>query len=316
MLNQRPSSREGRRRCHGLRFLAPLLAMAVGTALVQPGCAGSAEVVFGVTSELSPGASFTSMDARVTVDGEEVLARSFEGGQLSFPMELAVPNIDDGALVVVELQAMQGTVAIVSRTASTSGVDGRKLLHEVQLESECVAIDCAEGTTCQEGECVDPFVEPADLPDYYPKWAGEAGGDICSPGGEPQVLVGEGQTDYHAIDDLDVLQVEAGPQGGFHVWVAARLKNLHQSGSITAISGRFPELDYEPPPMSLVFTFDPDEGDYCKVYGLRFRLDDPDHPIETLLGQMLELTVEITDSDGKKASSTRSVKMSDDYLEG
>ena len=70
-----------------------------------------------------------------------------------------------------------------------------------------------------------------------------------------------------------VAQVEAGPQGGHHIWVAVRMKGLLQSGSITSVTGHFPELDQDVGPFQVIFTFDQDEGGYCKLYGLRFQLD-------------------------------------------
>lgn len=277
-------------------------------------CGSSGRIVFGITSELSPGASFTSMRASVSADGQELLNRRFEGSELSFPMELDLPDLEDGSEMRLAVTAFQGEVPIVSRLADTTAVGGRTLLYEVKLESECVALVCEGDQTCVEGACVDAFTPAADLPDYYPGWAGGSGGGRCEPGGDPTVLVGSGQADYHEVDDGDVLQVEAGPQGGYHVWVAARMKNIAQSGSVTDLSGSFVEIDYSPPPMSVIFTFDPDEGGFCKVYGLRFRLDDEDHPIETLLGKSLQLTVHIRDQDGDEASSTRTIKLSDDYI--
>ena len=138
--------------------------------------------------------------------------------------------------------------------------------------------------------------------------------DRCKPGGEPEVIVGEGQGNYLEIEDGAELQVEAGPQGGYHVWIAARLKNLTASGSVTTVSGSFVDLDYEPSPVSLVFSFDPDEGDYCKIYGLRFRLDDPEHPVESLLGEEVDVTVTITDALGVVESDTKRIVLSDSFI--
>ncbi len=143
---------------------------------------------------------------------------------------------------------------------------------------------------------------------------GELPFDRCKPGGEPEVIVGEGQGNYLEIEDGAELQVEAGPQGGYHVWIAARLKNLTASGSVTTVSGSFVNLDYEPAPVSLVFSFDPDEGDYCKIYGLRFRLDDPDHPITELLGEEVDVTVTITDALGVVESDTKRVLLSEAFI--
>lgn len=143
---------------------------------------------------------------------------------------------------------------------------------------------------------------------------GNAPFDRCKPGGEPEVIVGEGQGNYLSIDEGATLQVEAGPQGGYHVWIAARLKNLTASGSVTTVSGSFVDFDYEPPPISLVFSFDPDEGGYCKIYGLRFRIDDPEHPVEELLGEALDVTVTITDANGVVESDTKRIVLSSSFI--
>lgn len=92
-------------------------------------------------------------------------------------------------------------------------------------------------------------------------------------------------------------QVEAGPQGGHHIWVAVRMKNLLQSGSITSITGHFDDPKLDVGPFQVIFTFDSDEGNYCKLYGLRFQLDQATD-IQSLLGKTVKITVKVTDKDG------------------
>lgn len=297
-----------------MRRMIAAVAASCFLATLPLACGSSGRIVFGITSELAPGASFTSMRANISTDGAELLDQTFEGSALQFPMELDMPDLDDESAMRLELTAFQGDVPIVTRIAETEAQGGRTLLYEVKIESECVAVTCDQGQTCVDGECVDAFVAATDLPDYYTGWAGGSGGGRCEPGGDPTVFVGSGQSDYHDVEDGDVLQVEAGPQGGYHVWVAARMKNISQSGSVTDLTGAFVDIDYSPPPMSVIFTFDPDEGGFCKVYGLRFRLDDQDHPIESLLGKTMQLTVTIKDQDGDEASSTRTIELSDEYI--
>jgi hypothetical protein len=126
--------------------------------------------------------------------------------------------------------------------------------------------------------------------------------------------VGEGQGDYLPTTDGDTAQVEAGPQGGHHIWVALRAKNLTQSGSVTNVTGHFPDLGYDVGPYAVIFTLEPDEGGYCKLYGLRFQLD-ADHPIEEMLGHPLDVTVKVTDADGDVGTGTRSVVLSKDFIQ-
>jgi hypothetical protein len=152
------------------------------------------------------------------------------------------------------------------------------------------------------------------LPDYTPGWA-TASTDPCKPpgGGAPVVIVGEGQADYLPMTDGETAQVEAGPQGGHHIWVALRAKNLHQSGSITSITGHFPDLGYDVGPFNVIFTMEIDEGGYCKLYGLRFQLDQV-IPIQMLLGHPLDVTVTVTDSDQTVGVGKRSVVLSSTFI--
>ncbi len=288
--------------------------VAVGGAFtLSAGCGSSGEVVFGV--KVAKDLAIDAMEAEVFVDGGSTGKTSYGPAEVRAPIEIDAADLEDQAEVRVVLVGTNAGTEAIRSSASTKAISGRKILYELHLEKDCAGVSCGEGETCSEGACVSDFADPSALPDYYSKWAGGGGGGVCEPGGDPEVILGSGQSDFHEVKDGDVLQVEAGPQGGFHVWIAARMKNLAQSGSITDLAGQFTDVDYAPPPMSVIFTFDPDEGDYCKIYGLRFRLDDPDHPIESLLGEGIDLTLTITDPTGATESATRSVTLSDDILQ-
>ena len=159
------------------------------------------------------------------------------------------------------------------------------------------------------------------LEDYAPDWAA-APPDICRPAkhGPPEVVVGTGQTDYAGLADGQVLQLEKGPQGGHHIWIALRMRNLRQSGSTTTITSR---IEGDPaaapvPPASYVFTFDRDEGSYCKLWGLRYQVDvgasDLRAEYKRFLGKKLAVTVEVADSTGAKGSGTKIVQLADKLL--
>ncbi len=293
-----------------LRALLPIAWLA-GLPLACSGAEG--EVVFGVTSQFRVGTQLTRLDAALLVDGELVEQRAFEGDTLGFPLEIRAKELDDGASVEVVLRAFQGGKELLERRASTQAVGGRVVLVTASLDLACATLgapDCDAVTTCVEGTCADPFVDPSEAPDYFAGWAGAGSGDRCEPGGDPEVVVGRGQADFLDFDPGAELQVEAGPQGGYHVWIAARLKNLKQSGSLIEVTGRAPSLGIDLPSFLVAFSFDPDEGGWCKIYGLRFRLDDDDTPIESLLGQPVEITVTITDPDGDVGTSTKSAVLS------
>jgi hypothetical protein len=303
-------SRGPQRLTRGLAFVA----LGLGAAMMS--CGGSTgSVVFGVTSELDAGSQLTSLSATVTLDGETILEREFTS-DLAFPMELQTGDVSADGRVTLLLEARRGSETLLVARAETTVLEGQSLLVRVPLETDCVGELCGESTTCVEGQCVSSERDPAELPEYSEGWAGGASVDRCEPdpGGEPEVILGEGQSNFLPVEPGQVLQVEAGPQGGYHVWVASRIRNLKQGGSITEVSGSFVDLDYSPPPLAIVFSFDPDEGGFCKIFGLRFRLDDPEHPIETLLGRELDLTVTITDSDGDVGTDTQRVRLSDSFI--
>lgn len=272
-------------------------------------------VIVGVTSDLT------------TLDSIDV--QMFEGGSLArqetlppaFPTELPFSDLPDGQDVRVELEGIvEGLGTVVRRSAATTIVGGQVLLLPVGLEAACQTapdeVACSPPQTCIQGACQSELTPASALDAYSEDWAGGGSSDVCKPpGGEPPtVTVGEGQGDYLPLGDGDLVQVEAGPQGGYHVWVAVRMKNLLRSGSVTMVSGYVPELDYTVPSFNVIFTFDQDEGGFCKLYGLRYRLDSETAAIEALLGKTLELTVTITDKDGTVGTGQKTVTLSDDFI--
>jgi len=317
------------------RILAFLQSTLVLFGLLLAGCevpgtaSATGSVIVGLTSELRVPTDIQELHVVMRVNGAVVVDEtrgSFQGAAqaLSFPTELPFRGLNAGDQVEVDLEAFGGgalRVLLISRRAATEVVGGQTLLFRVRLEVECApvggeSVSCDAPQTCVTGVCRDAFVDPYSLELYSPTWS-QASNDVCKPvgGGDPVVIVGKGQSDYLPTEDLEVAQVEAGPQGGHHIWVAIRMKNLRQSGSITSVSGYFPDLDIELSPFNVIFTFDPDEGGYCKLYGLRYQLDGDGHPIETLLGHTLDVKVTVTESkEGGVGVGERTVKLSDTIL--
>jgi len=180
-------------------------------------------------------------------------------------------------------------------------------------------VTCTAPQTCISARCASPDVPDAQLEDYDPGWA-SAPPDICRPAqhGAPEVVVGTGQTDYAPITDGQTMQMELGPQGGHHIWVATRMKNLRQSGSTTTITAKVVDGSDVVPPSAFVFTYDRDEGAYCKLYGLRFQLDsgasDLKNAYRAFLGKTIDLTVTVLDSTKATASSTKRIKLADTLI--
>ena len=279
--------------------------------LLLAGCgerpvSGTGTLVFGLTSELQPGVDIDRMRVVARAGGEvvrdEVL--TMQGGTLELPAEVPLEDLADGTAVQLEIEAFRpgdAVTPLVTRTAATEVVGERTLLLRVRLERECVipptGSACAAPETCIGGTCRSPEVDPAELEEYTPGWA-VSEPDICKPAGagDPVVIVGKGQGDYLPLDALEEVQVEAGPQGGYHIWIAVRMKNLRRSGSITSISGYVPALDHQIRSYDVIFTFDPDEGGYCTLHGLRFQLDN-DIDIQQLLGQVVRVKATVSDPE-------------------
>jgi hypothetical protein len=112
--------------------------------------------------------------------------------------------------------------------------------------------------------------------------------------------------------------MELGPQGGHHVWIAARMQNIKQAGSTTKITALQPGGGATVAPTAFIFTFDVDEGGWCKLAGLRFQLDVGALDLKTVykqfLGKPLDITVEVSDSNGDTASDTKHVLIAPQVL--
>jgi hypothetical protein len=202
-------------------------------------------------------------------------------------------------------------VPLVTRLATTHFVAGQTKLLRVLLQGNCLISlpgggpagpSCAAPLTCINGRCADDTVGLDGLEDYSDNWPQNAP-DMCKPAnhGAPDVQLGTGQTDYLPIADGQTLSLEKGPQGGHHIWIAVRMKNLKQAGSTTTVSGVQPDTKLAPPPTGVVFTYDRDEGGYCKLSGITFRLDDPSDPFnfyKQFLGKPLDITIAVKDLSG------------------
>jgi hypothetical protein len=207
-----------------------------------------------------------------------------------------------------------------SRRAHAAFIPGEEKLLRIEIDNRCIVAGpggppCTGNQTCIAGSCQDATVPPEQLEDYSSSWPQNAP-DFCKPAGhgDPVVVVGTGQTDFLPITDGQTLQAERGPQGGHHIWIATRVKNLKQSGSTTTIVGTQPATGVSIPPTVFVFTFDPDEGGYCKLYGLRYQLDNGGIDYKQFLGKPLDVTVTVQDPTGLRASATAHINVAPTVL--
>ena len=335
-----------------LPFLAlpALLAACPGNGGDAPG-AQQASLVVGVQSE-DFGGLVQAVHIVATVDGKvasdetvTVSAPGAAGGAAGglVPKEIVLTGASGArAEVVVEALTSQNgtfgagggaapTTPVVVRRAAAHLIPDVKKLLRMQLETRCVtftapgsslppAPTCDAPQTCALGRCVTEEIAFDQLEDYEPAWASSPP-DICRPAnhGPPEVILGSGQTDFAPLADGQTMMLERGPQGGHHIWIAVRMRNLRQSGSPTTLTAKLVDDPTSPiAPAAYVFTFDRDEGNYCKLYGLRFQLDsgasDLGADYKRFLGKKLEVTASVTDSTKTTASSTKVIQIAPQLL--
>jgi hypothetical protein len=267
------------------------------------------------------------------------MIRPPHGSTVGFPQPWEarlVAGTDPRAAVDVAIDAFGNvggpSTPLVTRLASTHFVPGREQLVRIQLESRCVVYPntkrprgsapgplsgptCRAPATCIRGTCQSDVVPISNLELYTPGWPANVP-DVCKPRnpGPPAVQIGTGQTGYVPLAAGQTLQAEAGPQGGHHIWIAVRMKNMKQAGSTTQVSAVQPATGTPIPPSSFAFTFDPDEGGYCKLYGLRYQLDNGGIDYTQFLGKPLDVKTTVVDAIGQTASSTARIQIAPTLL--
>jgi hypothetical protein len=269
--------------------------------------------------------------AGTVVDDEMIMPP--RGSKVGFPQpwEKTLSGAGKGAAKVdVEVDAIGDPSApapLFQRLSSTHFVPGKVQLLRIPLEARCIVYPvvqrpgskvpgplsgptCTPPGTCISGICQLPDVPAPLLETYGKNWPSNAP-DRCKPrnGGPPDLQVGTGQSYYLPLAKGQTLQAEAGPQGGHHIWIATRMKNLKQAGSTTKITGVQPDTKAAIPPTTLAFTYSPDEGGYCKLYGIRYQLDNEGIDYKQFLGKPLDVNVTVTDPSGSTVTSTARVQI-------
>ena len=306
-------------------FRALLRLLIVSWALAAVAACGTGadtgRLVVGVTSDYRGGVDLDRVEVSMSVAATPIHAATLTADERTFPLELEFLDVTPGDELTLRLTGYLGNERRVVRTVVTpAGPAGERRVVRAHLDQACDhagasgAPECDEvSTTCIAGTCQRAFVPAEAQRPYTPDWMKD-GSDGCKPGGPPELIVGKGQSDFFPAADYEVAQIEAGPQGGHHIWISARVKNLGRSGSITEGGGEIPALGLSITPLKVVFTLDTDEGGWCKIFGLRFQLDVGGDDIQTMLGQPIEVYVTIVDSDGDQASDTRWFTLSSDIL--
>ncbi len=297
-------------------------ALAFACAAVACGGGGSTplpvregEVVIGIGADNERGAGVDELRVLVREGGVVREQRSLTRSQL--PAEIAV-RAAVGAALDVDVRGAASVApesTIWSRLARVPVTTTERRLLRIPIDGRCVDATgsgsrCAAPQTCISGRCSDSTLLASDLEPYAPDWA-VAAPDACRPtgAGSPTLELGTGQSDFSSIAEGATLTVEEGPQGGHHVWVAVRTKNFNRSLFTVTLTGKEPASGAAAPPTSFVFTQETDEGGYCKVYGLRFQLDNGDVDYRVFLNKPFELVADVRDSRGATLRASRRVNI-------
>jgi len=327
----------------GLHRFALVAALAVACAGAALSCRrpDPTQLVVGIQSD-PMGGVVSAMHVVIKVAGAVVVDETVKpprGSRVGFPQpwEKAISGAGKGdAQVEVRVDAIgdpNAAAPLLTRLASARFIPGRSSLLRVQLEPRCIVYPqpppragtkvpgplsgpvCTAPGTCIMGVCQSSAVPPGALETYAANWPTNAP-DRCKPvnAGPPALQVGTGQSYYLPMSAGQTLQAEAGPQGGHHIWIATRMKNLKQAGSTTKIAGVQPGTGVTIPPTTLAFTYTPDEGNFCKLFGIRYQLDNEGIDYKQFLGKPLDVVVTVTDPAGATISSTARVQIAPNVI--
>ena len=280
-------------------------------------------VIVGVTSQLTLN-QMSELHVILSVNGAVVEDRTYGAlftPPIAFPLELAFSDLPDGDAIDVVVRATDPVIdeyrLILEQRASTTVVAGETLLLRVTLTHLCspwqaLPPKCDAPLTCGWGSCRDAYAPPEGLETYSPNWAMHS---YCKPemSGAPVVLLGTGPMGYMPVNDSDVLTPYAGDQGGHHVWVVLRVKNLRQTSLVT-LTAFFPDpgITLGPNVFSLDFAENVAAG-YCENLAIPLQLD-ANVDISQLLGKDMQMTAQVADEDGASAGDSKNVTIADTVI--
>ena len=261
-----------------------------------------AVVVVGLTTDIAVGFQLDRVVITTQVNGVSVESEdlSYDSGKLQLPAEHRLSPVHDDAALDVSITAFRDAdvLPFLTRTATTRAIGGRTLFLPLSLDEACAGITCASGATCVKGACEDSSLSPSLLRDYDPAWIITAP-DACKTqaSGGPTVEIGKGQTTFATLATDETLPLEAGPQGGHHVWLALRVSGVRQMGSTLTLGGTYPELGVTLAPSTSMITLRKIMDGHCEIYGIRFQVDRG-IPVDTIRGQNLDMEMGLKDPNG------------------
>lgn len=160
------------------------------------------------------------------------------------------------------------------------------MLRQTSVTMACLLVIAACGTA-EDGNVIDDFA-PTE-------------GDAAPL----EVELGSGVESFQRVDDGEPLAIVGGPQGGTHVWGAVRVNGVSDERVRIAFELRMTdmgELDGELGPLRVLLEPSDVEG-FWEASGMTVFLDDPND----VNGTECDLTVIVTDADGRQATDVRRV---------
>ncbi len=284
----------------------------------------STELVVGLDAEdfANEGYRLTSWEIVVKVDGLVAARETLDAtapSPLPHETRVSAPRDKPDAPVEITVRGVMNEATVVTRRATTRFVKGRTVLAYMSLEVRCNTFallggsgvsgpTCEKsGETCIGGKCrADELV---DLPDYRRDWAMNPPSQ-CGAGASGQLEIGQGQDAMAPLADNTTLAVECGPQGGHHLWLSLRMRDISQSGTSTVLTAVVPGESATVLPTVFPYTWSPAGGGACELVGVRFQLDVAGAKIADFLGKPLDITVKTQDRAGRKATAVKRVHVS------
>jgi hypothetical protein len=108
--------------------------------------------------------------------------------------------------------------------------------------------------------------------------------------------------------------LERGPQCGHHLWLSVGMHDLSQRGTITVAAASVPGAGITVPATAVPYAYAP-AGEGCELVGLRFQLDSGAATVSDFLGKPLDLRVEASDRQGRKAAVTRRILVAPSFTD-
>ena len=213
------------------------------------------------------------------------------------PIELALPTLDAGTRLQIRVVAHDADLELIHQVVLTEVEKARTLLVPVRMNDECIVaqahrdVSCA-GSTCRQGVCQSPWIEPDDLDDYHEAWATPPEGSCGTVDtGEPTVTIGgEGET-FEALTEGRALRPYLGLQGGMHFFLAVEASGVDGETAITHYFDKILSTGRESSVLSVEKPYQVDGG--CHRYNLAYVLP----PID-VVGETMRLGVNVADDTG------------------